>query len=236
MMRKDASIILVLVIVFSILGCESEQQIPEELPQEEPVADVEELIAEEAAEEKPITEEPKPVCGDGKCEKESCFDCPEDCGKCKATFDLEDWPDPFDKDSVIVVGAEAPSSDVLAAVDIATNLKVESEAVMDVEVSKPQSYNFVIISSMECCKTIKKPCNSLAEKVGELYCESWGYKENEGIIRVLENGNKAAIIVAGTTGLDTRRCAKALTTKKLKGNQVVVKGGSLEDIRIVSLP
>lgn len=233
-MRKALFIILILMTGFSIAGCEEEQQIPEEVPQEEPVTEVEEPVDE--APEEVVLEEPKvpkPVCGDGKCEKESCFNCPEDCGKCKATFDLEDWPDPFDKYSVIVVGSKAPSSDVLAAVDIAANLKTESEAMMDVEVRKPESYDLVIISSMDCCETAQKPCNSLAEEVGEVYCDSWEYKQGEGVIRLLENGNNAAVVIAGTTGLDTRRCAKALTTKDLRGNQVVVKGGSLEDIKIV---
>lgn len=233
-MRKTTVMILLLVIVFSTLGCESEPEPTQEEPlQEEPVEEIKEEPVIEEPEEEVVVEKPKPVCGDGKCEKENCFDCPEDCGECKAKFDLDTWPDPFDKNSVIVVGAEAPSSDVLAAVDIATNLKIESEAKMDVEIDNPKNYDLIIISSMSCCETTNKPCNTLAEEIGEVYCDSWEYKENEGIIRILENGNKAAIIIAGATGLDTRRCAKALTTKDLEGSQVVAKGGSLDDIKIV---
>ncbi|MEK6816412.1 MAG: hypothetical protein AABY09_02270, partial [Nanoarchaeota archaeon] len=81
------------------------------------------------------------------------------------------------------------------------------------------------------------PCaNSLAETVFGVTCDGWSYKEGEALVKVAANGEKVAMLVAGTTALDTRRAAKAVAnyaTYALSGTEVVVKGTTLEDISVV---
>jgi len=57
------------------------------------------------------------------------------------------------------------------------------------------------------------------------------------MIKLVENGDKVALIVAGSEALDTRRAAKALANykdyaTKFKGTEVLVKGTTLSDITV----
>ena len=63
-------------------------------------------------------------------------------------------------------------------------------------------------------------------------CGDWGLESGEGVIKLVDNGDNVAMLVAGTDALDTRRAAKALTTKALSGTEVIVKGTTLTDITV----
>ena len=63
-------------------------------------------------------------------------------------------------------------------------------------------------------------------------CGDWGLEAGEGVIKLVDNGDNVAMLVAGTDALDTRRAAKALTTKALSGTEVIVKGTTLTDITV----
>jgi len=95
------------------------------------------------------------------------------------------------------------------------------------EIADPTDYNLILIGG---------PCaNPLVEKVFDMTCDAWPYEEGEGIIKLAANGDKVAMLVAGTTALDTRRTAKAVAQHKkwaLSGTEVVVKGTSLNDITV----
>jgi hypothetical protein len=62
-----------------------------------------------------------------------------------------------------------------------------------------------------------------------------GFTEGKAIIKLYENGDNVAILVAGMTALDTRRASRVLANYKdyaLSGKEVEVSGTSLTDITV----
>ena len=121
-------------------------------------------------------------------------------------------------------GAVASTSggETCTAADITTVTK------KDTEVTDPTRYNLILVGG---------PCaDPLVEKFG-VTCRGWSLKEGEAMIKLVENGDKVALIVAGSEALDTRRAAKALANykdyaTKFKGTEVLVKGTTLSDITV----
>ncbi|MDP6587645.1 MAG: hypothetical protein QF535_23570, partial [Anaerolineales bacterium] len=63
----------------------------------------------------------------------------------------------------------------------------------------------------------------------------WAYDDGEAVLSLVDNGDKVALLVAGTSADDTRRAAKALSDYadyELSGEMVMVSGSSLTDINI----
>ncbi|MBS3170876.1 hypothetical protein J4223_03800 [Candidatus Woesearchaeota archaeon] len=98
------------------------------------------------------------------------------------------------------------------------------------EVSSASAYNLILVGG---------PCaNALVEDLFDMTCESWAYAEGEAVIKLAENGDKVAMLVAGTSGEDTRRAAKALLSYSdydFSGSEVMVSGTSLEDINVEAI-
>jgi hypothetical protein len=107
--------------------------------------------------------------------------------------------------------------------------EVSAKTMLASEVSDVTSYNLIVVGG---------PCaNPLAESVFGVTCDGWAYKEGEALVKVVDNGNKVALLVAGTTALDTRRAAKAVANYKdyaFSGAEVLVKGTTLSDISVES--
>ncbi len=102
----------------------------------------------------------------------------------------------------------------------------------DKDVTDPTDYNLIVVGG---------PCaNDIVEKLNFGYtCEGFreAFSEGEAVIKLADNGDKVAVLVAGYTALDTQRAGKVLANYKnydLKGTEVVVKGTSLSDITVTS--
>ncbi|MFH1637062.1 MAG: hypothetical protein ABIB71_01405 [Candidatus Woesearchaeota archaeon] len=95
------------------------------------------------------------------------------------------------------------------------------------EVASPSSYNLVVVGG---------PCaNDLAGSLFGVSCEGWGLSEGEAMVKLVENGDKVAMLVAGTSALDTQRAGKAIAgyaDYAFSGEEVVVKGTTLTDISV----
>ncbi|MEA3378585.1 MAG: hypothetical protein U9Q69_02995, partial [Nanoarchaeota archaeon] len=107
--------------------------------------------------------------------------------------------------------------------------EVTPKTMLSSEVSDPTAYNLIIVGG---------PCaNPLAETVFGIACADWSYAEGESLVKMVDNGEKVAMLVAGTTALDTRRACKAVGNydeHSLTGSEVLVKGTTLSDITVES--
>jgi malate/lactate dehydrogenase len=93
------------------------------------------------------------------------------------------------------------------------------------EVSNVASQNMIVVGG---------PCaNSVAATLMNR-AQSWpacgeGFEEGKAIIKLYENGNRVAMLVAGATALDTRRASRVLadhTAYSLSGMEMQVVGTS----------
>ncbi len=97
------------------------------------------------------------------------------------------------------------------------------------EVTTPSDYNLILIGG---------PCaNPLVETVFGLTCDGWTYSAGEAVVKLAANGEKVALLVAGTDALDTRRAGKAVASyadyaTTFEGTEVLVKGATLTDITV----
>ena len=105
---------------------------------------------------------------------------------------------------------------------------VSPVTMLDNEVTTATRYNLIIVGG---------PCaNDLAESLNfGVTCAGWDLKEGEAVIKLVQNGDKVAMLVAGTEALDTRRAAKVVANWKdytLTGTEALVKGTTLTDITV----
>lgn len=167
----------------------------------------------------------------GRCDVECVFnyDCSQDqecvAYKCEAKgtgLDLKDFPKQFLKDALIIVGAEGASTDVAAAMEIAAMLQYETQeevpTKLDSEVAgQGAGYNLILVGT---------PCgNTFVEKVLGIACEGWSLKEGEAIIKLVANGDKVAMLVAGKSPSDTLRASKMVAnygSYSLEGTELIV--------------
>ena len=87
---------------------------------------------------------------------------------------------------------------------------------LDEDVTTPSDYNLIVVGG---------PCaNTIASDLF-MTCEAWSYGPGEAVIKMVENGDNVALLVAGTEGTDTRRAAKVLadySNEELSGDEVMV--------------
>lgn len=100
----------------------------------------------------------------------------------------------------------------------------------DVDVTSPTDYNLIVVGG---------PCaNDIVETLNFGYtCEGFreAFSEGEAVIKLADNGDNVAMLVAGYTALDTQRAGKVVANYgnyNLKGTEVVVRGTSLSDITV----
>lgn len=155
--------------------------------------------------------------------------------------DLSEFPGMFvdenhiTENTVVIVGKAAQAEDVLGSIDIALTIQKSSGnegldlARLDTEVKDITAYKSVVVGG---------PCiNSVAAKL-------MGYPENcmegfsigKAFIRLYEFDNdNFAMLVAGTTALDTRRATYVLSHYEdydLEGKEREVAGLSLSNIEV----
>lgn len=121
-----------------------------------------------------------------------------------------------------MVGAEAPSVDVMSAVEITTMLQKETgtktDAKLDSDIAgQESSHNLILIGS---------PCdNKFVEKIFGMVCEGWSLSEGKALIKITENKDKIAMLIAGNSSQDTLRAAKmvaAYSSNDLDGKEMIV--------------
>jgi len=103
-------------------------------------------------------------------------------------------------------------------------LRISPVAKLDSEVSSPGQHNLILIGG---------PCvNSLVSSIFGISCEDWNLTVGEALVKLAENGENVAMLVAGTSAMDTRRAAKAVASYmdySFSGVESLVKGTGLDD-------
>lgn len=95
------------------------------------------------------------------------------------------------------------------------------------EVSSAEDYNLILVGG---------PCaNALVEELFEYTCDGWSFEDGEAVVKMVDNGDKVAMLVAGTSADDTRRASKAISNYgdyEFSGTEALVSGTSLTDIDV----
>jgi len=95
------------------------------------------------------------------------------------------------------------------------------------EVGTASSYNLIVVGG---------PCaNSLVEDLFDMTCDGWAFESGEAVIKLADNGDNVAMLVAGTTADDTRRAAKVVADYSdytLSGEEVMMTATSDDNIEI----
>ena len=124
-----------------------------------------------------------------------------------------------------------------AKVDISESVKTDKieipPAKLDSEIIDYKAENLIVVGG---------PCaNSVASSLLGIPQDDNCYKdfkEGEGIIKLVQNGDKIAIVAAGFSALDTRKTAKVLRDFKqydLTGDEIQVIGTSMTDITVKTM-
>ncbi|MBU2637489.1 MAG: hypothetical protein KJ955_00800 [Nanoarchaeota archaeon] len=105
--------------------------------------------------------------------------------------------------------------------------KISPVSMVASQVTTPTNYNLVVVGG---------PCaNPLAASVFDVSCDGWAYDEGEALVKLAANGDKVALLVAGTSATDTRRAGKAVAAYDLyafSGSEALVKGTTMTDITV----
>ena len=104
---------------------------------------------------------------------------------------------------------------------------------LDTEIAGAEAnYNVILVGG---------PCaNGAVERVPNLgvTCAGWSLVSGEGMIKIVENGQKVAMFIGGTDAINTRQAAKIISNYKdytLKGQEVLVKGTTLDSITVETI-
>lgn len=162
------------------------------------------------------TEYADPACGDGTCTYYETFSsCPDDCEKLKDTT-LFNYPKFLQNGTLLVVGNDAPSTDVITATIIATYLVtkgVSTETKLAGEVSDYDSTDMILIGN---------PCDNAA--IANLLhyssrnCADVVKEQNNAVIKLLVQSKNEIIIITGHDIGDTKDASEMLTDTTEKYN------------------
>lgn len=120
-------------------------------------------------------------------------------------------------DLVIVTSDKGKSSDLFTALEVSKIIFGETNKNQDYfprieeagDMDNPSKYNLILIGG---------PCaNSLSEEITDeigYNCKDWDFREQESIIKVVENEEKIALIIAGTTSKGTQELIDMLRDYK----------------------
>jgi len=147
------------------------------------------------------------------------------------SFDLADYPKPFMNggilNSIIIVGENAHAGDMIGALDMAISigLPIKSRIIMlDTEVDNIKEQNIIVVGG---------PCVNMAaaELLGwPLKCDN-GFEPGKAKIKLFDNGNNIALLVAGYSVYDTTMACRVLVNYadyNLAGNEIEVAGTVLD--------
>lgn len=146
-----------------------------------------------------------------------------------ADYDLKDYPDMFSSNTIIVVGNEAPASDVVSATHIVNSLEGKAKTLLASEIDDISSQNIISVgnacNNRMTAEIIGNPKNCLA-----------GLKEGVGRAALYKNGDRIALVIDGYSAVDVRRTAKLLEEQpdRLSGSISCVYGSALNADRITN--
>ncbi len=130
---------------------------------------------------------------------------------------------PVDAKITTTAGGETIKTTVINKINVGA-------AKLDSEITDIGAQNLIVIGG---------PCvNSVASQLmGSPATCSEGFEQGKAIIKLFQNGDKVAMLVAGYSGDDTRRATTVLAkydqyASQLKGTEVVVTGTTLSDITV----
>ncbi|MBU4284471.1 MAG: hypothetical protein KKA61_02135 [Nanoarchaeota archaeon] len=146
-------------------------------------------------------------------------------------LDLADYPKPFIKgevlNSIIIVGENAKTGDMIGAIDIATSLGPPFESgviVLDTQIDNIKEQNIIIVGG-PCVNT------AAAEIMGwPLKCDQ-DFEPGKAKIKLFDNGNNVALLVAGYAVDDTTIACRLLANYDdydITGNEIEVAGTILD--------
>ncbi|MBS3095530.1 hypothetical protein J4231_02530, partial [Candidatus Woesearchaeota archaeon] len=112
-----------------------------------------------------------------------------------------------------------------------TPAEVNPVTLTDDQVTDPTKYNLILVGGPRA--------NPLVETLNfGITSAGWSFKDGEAVIKLANNGDKVAMLVAGTQALDTQRAAKVVANYKnykLENTEVLVTGTTLSDITVKNL-
>lgn len=138
--------------------------------------------------------------------------------------DLSNYPFPFKGNSVVVIGDDASFDDPSATL-ISGNLDVDKN--LSSEITDIIAQNIVAVGH---------PCNnSVVEhflSTEGMGCRDWPYSDEEAMIKLFDNEENLALVVAGTTPDDTKRATLVLVnyldySSEFIDEEVCIEGTSL---------
>lgn len=169
----------------------------------------EETATEEISEEETEEDYAAPSCGDSICTYYETFSsCPDDCEKLEETT-LADYPEFLDDGTLLVVGDEASSTDVITATIIATYLVsqgIETETKLASEVSDFTSTDLILVGSPCDNKAIATLLHYTSETCKDIITD-----QNNAVIKLLVSDTNEIIIITGYDKGDTKDASAMLT-------------------------
>ena len=150
-------------------------------------------------------------------------------------LDLSDYPKPFVQNevlnSIIIVGENAHTGDIIGALDIAValGLPLESRIIMlDTEIDNIKDQNIIVVGG---------PCINMAaaELLGWPQKCDEDFEPGKAKIKLFDHGDNTALLVAGYAVDDTTMACRLLAIYEdydISGNEIEVAGTILDDFII----
>lgn len=127
-----------------------------------------------------------------------------------------DIPGDIVRANVVIKGTTTKTS---SGGQTCTVADITPETKLSTEVSTPTAYNLILVGG---------PCaNPLSDSVAGEKCDAWSLQSGEALIKLVANGDKVAMLVAGTDAIDTRMAAKVIANYAdytLTGEKATITG------------
>lgn len=139
---------------------------------------------------------------------------------------------------VYVTGGESTSSKASEGKVISEYTRIEvGKAVLDTEVGDMTADNLLVVGG-PCVNTVAAFLLDIPSTQPECY-ENFPVQEGQGIIKMVEQGQKVATIVAGFSAPDTRKAAQILANYEdyvddlLGKDEVIVSGNQIMSVEVI---
>jgi hypothetical protein len=132
----------------------------------------------------------------------------------------------------LFIGSKASKVTTSAAGESVAVSKIEvGAAVLDSSLASYTNQNLIVVGG----PAINRAAAALLGKTYPAYGAASGIPENAGLIKLVENADKVAMIVAGWEAADTQRACRVVAESSdyaLSGKEVQVTGTSMTDIQV----
>jgi hypothetical protein len=132
----------------------------------------------------------------------------------------------------LFIGSKASKVTTSASGESVAVSKIEvGAAVLDSSLASYTNQNLIVVGG----PAINRAAAALLGKTYPAYGAASGIPENAGLIKLVENADKVAMIVAGWEAADTQRACRVVAESDqyaLSGKEVEVTGTSMTDIKV----